>query len=283
VALITCRNLPEPDPDQEPLLDALRQAGLRAEMLAWDDPEADPAAFDLCRLHSCWDYYRNPALFLDWIERGARVTRLVNPASAVRWNLHKSYLRRLGDAGVPIIPTEWIARGERVDLHDTMLSNEWNEVVVKPAISASSFSTRRFRIDQVVVAQAFLDTLIESRDMMVQHYMPSVETAGERSLVWIDGEFTHAVRKMPRFADGIQQTSDATPVATHERRVGEQALDCVDSELLYARVDLIEDDDGNPLVSELELMEPSLFLLECPAALERLVNGIVRICSGPQP
>jgi len=198
IALVTCRVLPEPDPDQEPLLAALRGAGLEAELLAWDDPASDPAAFDLCVLRSCWNYFERPEEFVAWIERADAVSRLVNPPEVVRWNLHKSYLAELRDGGVPIVPTVWIERGERADLRQTLAQQGWTDVVIKPAVSAASFSTRRFSLDRpegrpgggpdvaesaLERGQRFLEALAAERDTMVQRYMPTVETSGERALV----------------------------------------------------------------------------------------------------
>lgn len=282
VALVTCLELPEPDPDEELLLYALRQAGIRAELLAWDDSHADPGAFDLCVLRSCWNYYEDPKAFLAWIAAAASCSRLANPANVVRWNLHKRYLQRLEAVDVSIIPTAWFEQGETVDLIATMRARCWDDIVVKPAVSAGSFFTQRFRVDQVGEGQAFLAALVRERDAMVQRYMPAVEGAGERALVWISGKFTHTVRKSPRFAGGVERVSEALAVSDQEKAIANRALSCVDGELLYARVDIVNDDDGTLLVSEIELMEPSLFLLQCPAALERLVHAIKRMCSFEQ-
>ena len=112
--------------------------------------------------------------------------------------------------------------------------------------------------------------------MLVQPYLPSVEDHGERALVWIDGAFTHAVRKTPRFAGGVEQVSDALPISAAELATGTAALAGFGDEMLYARVDVAPGPDGVPVVMELELVEPSLFLLQSPAALERLVAGVAR-------
>ncbi len=262
VALITCRELPEPDPDQAILLSALHHAGIHAELLAWDDPQAHPEAFDLCILRSCWNYYEHPSAFLAWIETTASCSRLLNSASVVRWNLHKRYLQRLQDTHVPIIPTIWLAQGAPSALHTIMRTRGWHEVVIKPAVSAGSFRTQRFRADHVQEGQRFLSTLLHERDMLVQRYMPAVEQTGEKAVVWIDGACTHAVRKRLRFAGGVEHVSDALDVLDHERAIADLALSCVGDEVLYARVDVMQDDDGTLVVSELELIEPSLFLLE---------------------
>ena len=124
--------------------------------------------------------------------------------------------------------------------------------------------------------QTFLDDLLGERDVMIQRTIAPADGPGERALVWIDGEPTHAVTKSPRFAGGDEQVSDALPVSIAERHLVERTLACVDGELLYGRVDVMADDDGSPLISELELMEPSLFFAQSPAALERFVAAVVR-------
>lgn len=286
VALVTCKVLPEPDLDQDLLLEALRAAGAEAELLAWDDPEAEPPGhFDVCVLRSCWNYPQAPEAFLSWCEAAASESRLANPVPAVRWNLHKSYLRELDTAGVPVIATDWVAQGEDPDLGAILDRRGWDEVVVKPAISAASLHTRRFDRRTLAEGQRFLLELAAGRDVMVQRYVPSVETSGERALVWIAGEWTHAVRKAPRFAGEDEAvTEEAVPIAPAERELAEAALavvrEGVAPDLLYARADLVED-GGAPRLSELELMEPSLFLLQDRRALARLVAGIVERLTSP--
>jgi hypothetical protein len=201
----------------------------------------------------------------------------LNSANIVHWNLHKNYLRVLEDAGVDVIPTVWFERGEAVDLQATMRSHNWNDVVIKPVVSASSFRTNRFGIDEADEGQAFLAALTRDRDAMVQVYVPAVEGPGERALVWIDGELTHAIRKSPRFAGGIEQVSEALPVTEDDRAVVDRALACVGDQLLYARVDVVNEVDGKLLLSELELVEPSLFFLQHPAALQRFAAAIGRL------
>ena len=278
VALVTCRTLPEPDPDQELLLAALRRAGLATELLAWDDPEARAEEFELCVLRSSWNYPLQPEEFLAWIERTAAATRLVNSATVVRWNLHKRYLTELEASGLPTVPTIFVQRGARVSFAETLRREGWNEAVIKPCISAGSFRTRRFALRDGLEAQEFLDELARERDAMIQRYMSSVEKEGETAMVWIAGQWTHAVDKAPRFQGAEEHVSEAIVPADAEQELADRVIASLPerwrAEMLYARLDLIPADDGKPLVSELELIEPSLFLIQHPPALERLVEGI---------
>lgn len=278
IALATCVNLPEPDPDQPLLLAALRRAGVEAEMVSWDDPAVDLTGFDACIIRSTWNYYHRQAEFMDWLARAAAATRLLNPLEIVRWNIHKSYLLELESrGGLPIVPTEWALRGESAKLRKVLDFHGWRDVVIKPAVSAGSWRTRRFAVSHAegtAEAQGFLDELCRERDALIQPYMKSVEAGGERSLVWIAGAWTHAITKSPRLSGDVERIATAGPVSADESGLGDRALRLAGGELLYARLDLIRDEAGRSCVSELELIEPSLFFVQHPPALERFVRAI---------
>lgn len=279
MAWITCRVLPEPDPDEAPVVAALEEVGIEVQRVAWDDGAPSGAPFDLAVLRSPWNYYEDPRAFLAWLATLAESTPVWNRLPVVRWNHHKAYLGALESAGLPIVPTAWFDRGSASDLGALTAERGWDEVVVKPTISAGSYSTRRFQREDPD-GQGFLTATLSERDMLVQPYLPTVETTGEKSLVWIDGAFTHAIVKEPRYAEDDEAVSEAVPVEPSELALGDHALDaaCADggfgrADLLYARVDLMEL-EGRWVLSELELMEPSLFLLQAPAALERFVAAV---------
>lgn len=277
VALVTCKVLPEPDPDQDLMLSALRAAGIDAFMLAWDDPHADPAGFDLWVLRSCWNYHAHPEDFLRWIDDAAAKTTLANPAPVVRGNIHKRYLLDLEHAGLPIVPTAFIDRGSAATLSDILAQRQWGrsgDIVIKPCISAGSANTRRFCPDQHAEADDFLRSLSHTRDMMVQPYLASVETGGERSVICIAGQPTHAIEKSPRFHDQDEHVSEAKPITPEDADLARRALATIPGPLLYARLDTMLGPAGERLISELELIEPSLFLLQSPPALAAFVDAV---------
>jgi hypothetical protein len=276
VAIATCKQLPEPDPDEALLVSTLAGAGVEARMLAWDDDAASFAGEDLVILRSTWNYHQRVDDFVAWVGRTASATRVLNPPEVVAWNVKKTYLAELEARGVAIVPTEFVLRGAARRMDDLMRERGWDDVVIKPVVSAGSFRTERFARDALPAAQAFLDDLARDRDAMVQRWMPSVDTYGERSLVWIDGHVTHAIRKTPRFAGGIEQVSGEVAVADDERAFAERALAPFAASLLYARVDMVRDTEGTLRIMELELIEPSLFLQQSKAALDRLVSAIAR-------
>jgi glutathione synthase/RimK-type ligase-like ATP-grasp enzyme len=271
VRLATCARLPEPDPDEKLLVAALAARGIAARMAAWDDPTEPWDAPVPTVIRSTWNYIHRHAEFLGWAERTARAAPMWNSLDVVRWSAHKSYLLDLAARGHAVVPTRYVARGERAALGDIA------DVVIKPTVGAGSFATRRFRAGDEAAAQAHLDRLVEEREVMVQEYIPSVEGYGERALVWIDGALTHAVRKAPRFLGDAETVGAAVPIADDERALAEAVLEPLAGRLLYGRVDVARGRDGRPMVMELELVEPSLFLLQSRAALDRLADGIARV------
>jgi len=274
VLLATCRELPEPDPDDRLLLLALERRGITARYAAWDDP-LEPWNADLIVLRSTWNYYLNPRPFLEWAEWAGRRAPLLNPLDVIFWNHDKRYLLELEHLGVPIVPTVRIECGQPASLDRLMQSKGWGDVVVKPAISAASYRTRRFGSESVANGNEHLGQLLADGDVLVQEYMPAVEHHGERSLVWIDGAFTHAVRKAPRLSGGMEDASEMVPISPDETRLGGAALAAfAPGKLLYARVDVVPDPSGRLRIMELELIEPSLFFRQFPPALERFAEAI---------
>jgi glutathione synthase/RimK-type ligase-like ATP-grasp enzyme len=271
--IATCLTLPEPDPDEELLLKGLRARGLEPVMAAWDDPGVDWHS-GLTVIRSTWNYHHRVEAFVTWAESVAGKGQLLNPAATVRWNAHKRYLTELEEMGFPVVPTAYATRGSAVRLEELAGPRGWTDIVIKPAVSAGSFGTRRVRAGDPE-GELHLARVLETRDAMVQPYVSSVDGYGERSLVWIDGQVSHAIRKSPRFL-GDDESVTSQPIADDERATATAIMDRIGAGLLYGRVDLARDTQGAPMVMELELIEPSLFLLQHPAGLTRLVDAIAR-------
>lgn len=276
VALATCAAHAGLDDDDRLLLAPLDGLGVRAEPAVWDDPGVDWARYDLVVLRSTWDYPERVAAFLDWARA---VPRLANPPEVVTWNVDKRYLDDLAAAGVPVVATVFTAPGEDPALPDAP------DLVVKPAVSAGSRDTVRHHDRAAAVAHARA-LLAQGRVVMAQPYVASVDADGEIALVHLDGAFSHSARKGPilrapgtRYAEGLFAPEEITPRAATpaERAVAEAALAAVPAgaPLLYGRVDLVAGPDG-PLLLELELVEPSLFLAHAPGAPQRLAEAIAR-------
>jgi len=256
---------PSKDRDLPVLVQALRDAGAEAVAVPWDDPDTDWSGFDLVVIRSTWDYSWRADEFVAWAEKCAAVTRLANPAGVVRWNTDKRYLGDLAEAGVPVVPTRYLAPGDAPDLPDD------REYVIKPTSGAGARYAARYTPDGHDTAVRHLARMHEEGlTAMVQPYLAGIDVSGERALQFFGGRFLHASRKGAVLAPGTAY--DAAKVAhpdlvpwtptSAELAVAERALAAVPDapELLYARVDLVDGADGEPWLMELELVEPNLFL-----------------------
>jgi glutathione synthase/RimK-type ligase-like ATP-grasp enzyme len=280
VALATCSDLPGLHHDDEPLLDALEQRDVPVRILAWDDPSVDWSTPALVVVRSTWDYVPRRAEFVAWAERVEAVAPLWNPAEVIAWNTEKRYLRRMADAGVATVPTRWLRQGTQASLADVLDEAGWEHAVVKPAISAGSIGTVRLHRREAARRQSHLDALLAEGTVLVQPYLRRIETSGEVSVLWIDGEVTHAVRKTPQSGDfrvqeqfgGTEQPIDldAGLVAAAQEALGHVGDGC-----RYARVDLVEGPAGERWLIELELVEPQLFLRHSSAATARFADAIM--------
>ncbi len=276
ITLATCHPLPKPDQDEAPLVRALVERGLSVRVCPWHDDEVDWSASPVTLIRSTWNYYHDRPGFVRWAEHVDDVSSLFNSAEIVRWNSHKRYLVELARAGVPTVPTVLAERGTGVALDALCAARGWRRVVVKPAVSAGSFETHIVDVEKG--DDPAFARLAAERDVLVQPYVDAVDTYGERSLIVIDGELTHSVKKHPRFAGQEEHTTGPHPIAPAERELAEAALAHVDAPLLYARVDMVPAADGQPMLTELELIEPSLFFRFGQPALERLVDALEERC-----
>lgn len=279
VALVTCAEFADLEADDRLLLAPLAKRGIAAEPAVWDDPSVDWTAYDLAVLRSPWDYPARRDEFVAW---AARVPRLANPAHVVAWNTDKRYLADLDTAGVPVVPTTWLDPGVPWAPPST------GEIVLKPVVGAGSVDAGRYDCADPEHRRLAADHVARlhaaGRTVMLQPYLPAVDTYGETALLFFRGVYSHAIRKGPMLdgpdlgVEGLYKAEEisAREPTPAERAVAERVLAAVPGgpELLYARVDLIPGPDGAPVLVEVELTEPSLFLGYAPGAADRLAAAI---------
>ena len=259
--------MPGPDLETPLLAEALRREGVAAEIAVWREPR-DWGRASLVLLRTPWDYPGHLQEFLAWTSQVAAVTRLRNGPDVVRWNLHKGYLLDLQARGVPIVPTRLVRRGERVDAERAIAGAARQFLRAR----AGGKARRRHQCGRRACGPKraadgladHLSGLLGRGDALIQPFVPSVLDAGELSLVFLGGEFSHAVRKTPRHGDYRVQdnhggtAAPCTPGA-RELSTARAALAIAPGKTTYARVDMVYLDD-EPAVMELELIEPELFL-----------------------
>ncbi len=271
IALATCAAWPDLDADGPELRAALAAEGLDVAVHAWDAPGVDWAAFDLVVLRTTWDYWDRVEEFVAWARS---VPRLANHSDVVAWNTDKTYLRRLADAGIPVVPTTWLVPGEPFETPVT-------PYVVKPSVSAGARDTAAYPAGDPAGAAHVAALHARGKTVMVQPYLDAVDTDGETAVLVFDGVVSHAARKSAVLTVGggeveagswrmDRRDATAEQVALAERVVRE--VQGWGHDLLYARVDLLP----GPVVIELEVTEPSLFLGLAPGSAQRYAAAVRR-------
>jgi glutathione synthase/RimK-type ligase-like ATP-grasp enzyme len=277
IAIATCAAYEELKADDRLLREALEARGAEALSLVWDEAGPQWEDFDLWLVRSTWDYHEKHERFLAWTQQVAAATKLHNPAELIAWNSEKTYLRELAQAGVPTVPTVWIERGADVDIEEVLAREGWQEAVIKPAVDLGARNLQRVRAGTGAADQT-LATVLSRHDAMVQPFLPSLEAEGELSLVYIDGTFTHGVRKHPAKGDFRVQsiwggTVEPAQPEPAQLQIAERALGHLDEPPLYARVDLVTDQTNSPALIELELIEPNLYLTTNPEAADQIAEA----------
>ena len=280
VALVTNTQRPHLSHSDSLLQKALIARGIDTQPLAWDDPEVDWSRPLVSVIRSIGDYYHRYAAFLEWAQRVSQLHALWNPFPLLQWNTHKSYLHDLAERGVPVIPTLSFAWGSSANLAQLAKEHGWSEVVIKPAISANSYGTVLLA-GKAPESQLYLDHMLSLHDMLIQPYLPTVMSSGERSLIYIDGKITHAALYPPTLSrEGAKKADlprkELIVPQEEEVRLAHKIIDSLHSPVLYARIDLVPDMDGQLRLMEIELIEQGLWLEWVPEAVERFADAIAR-------
>jgi glutathione synthase/RimK-type ligase-like ATP-grasp enzyme len=252
-------------------------------VVSWDDPTVDWTAFDVAVIRSTWDYHRRFDEFMAWVRSTAASTRLLNPLAILEWNTDKRYLSDLESAGFPVVPTRFVPPG-----HDAMADVrrllEHGDIVVKPSISAGSNDTERH--DSFDEATKQIEGLhAAGRTVMVQPYVERVDVEGETGLVFMNGEYSHAFAKGAMLASSktmagglyAEERIEARLASDAQRRLGDDLVRWVTERFglpLYARVDLLPTADG-PIIIELEMTEPSLYVSLGDGAADRFARAVL--------
>lgn len=287
IGVVTGRSAPKLTEDGQAIVDEFRERGFEAEPVVWSDAAIEWSGFDVLLVRSCWNYYQQPDAFREWIDTVAeQVTVVLNDPDILRWNVHKSYLRELATAGVPVAPTALVERGSTRSLETILDQQGWHEAVVKPAIGTSSAGV--WRVSRPVSADANrrFDRDRADTDLLVQQFLPEIET-GELSVVFLAGEYSHASRTVPATGEFRAHHSygGTSSAVTPSDSLLAQANDVLETtrdrlgvdpaEVPYARVDGVER-DSTFVVLELELIEPYLGLSAVDGGIERFVDAVER-------
>ncbi len=279
IAMLTCSKFPDLYAKDQELLLALRDLGMDALPVVWDDEMLWPEAWDLFVFRNTWDYCEKKDLFFEFLARLRKMDKpTLNPLSVVEKNIHKFYLKGL-QSDFEIIPTVFWKAGNPASL-DEVIPHTWEQFVIKPAVSAGAFETRLFLRSEVDIAADYYDSLLKREDWLIQKYIPEIKEGGEISLLFIEKEFSHAVKKVPDAADFRVQSIyggkyEVCQPSYELIKRAKALLQSIEEELLFARVDGVIHKDQF-LLMEVELIEPDLYYEFNPGTVLQLAEAIRR-------
>lgn len=279
VALVTCDAFPNLYEDDLLLVAALDGIGIGSRPAIWTDASIDWLAFDALVIRSPWDYFERAAEFRAWLDaRKASGVRMINSSAILDWNFDKRYLLDLAAAGVLLVPTIFVPQGGQPDIVALARAKGWDDVVVKPSISGGAYCTHRFRLADADEFGDAIAHILSDRGLLIQPFLPEIQSAGELSLLFFDGEFSHAVCKRPKGGDYRVQfqfggSSETVDVCDEWVAGARACLAAAPERPAYARVDGVLR-DGHFLLMELEVFEPLMFLARHPDAASRFARAI---------
>ena len=292
ITLLTCRTYYKPDNvtpyiqnillEQELLKSAFEAQGLKVDITYWDNPTYEWQETKSVLFRTIWDYFERFNEFWEWLEQVKTKTRLINSYELIKWNIDKHYLKDISSWGIETVPTYFADKGCNMKLHEIAKRNQWKDLVIKPAISASAFKTYKILANEIQVNEKLFNSLVQERNMLVQPYFETITQLGEASLMVFDGKFTHAILKKAQPGDFRVQDDFGGTVHNYiptkaEINFAEKVFETCKTKPVYGRVDIVWDNDKNFYLSELEIIEPELWIRNYPKCAERIAEAVDKI------
>ena len=292
ITLLTCRAYYKPDNvtpyiqnillEQELLKSAFEAQGLKVDITYWDNPTYEWQETKSVLFRTIWDYFERFNEFWEWLEQVKTKTRLINSYELIKWNIDKHYLKDISSWGIETVPTYFADKGCNMKLHEIAKRNQWKDLVIKPAISASAFKTYKILANEIQVNEKLFNSLVQERNMLVQPYFETITQLGEASLMVFDGKFTHAILKKAQPGDFRVQDDFGGTVHNYiptkaEINFAEKVFETCNTKPVYGRVDIVWDNDKNFYLSELEIIEPELWIRNYPKCAERIAEAVDKI------
>jgi len=271
--------------DEDGLLQtALENKGLKVCKKDWADKSFDWRTTKYAIFRTTWDYFERFDEFFIWLEETKNKTTFINPSEVINWNIDKHYLQDLAKNNINIAPTLFIEKKDTISLKQLFEKTNWNEAVLKPAISGAARHTYRINLSNCSEIESVFQKLIIGESMLFQEFLNNITTQGEISLILIGGKYTHAVKKIAKKGDFRVQDDHGGRVEkyTPTKEEIEFAGNCLESSPfnpMYARVDLVYDNNNEPSLSELELIEPELWFRNNPISANILAEDIFNLIS----
>ncbi|MDF0705805.1 MAG: hypothetical protein VX772_00950 [Bacteroidota bacterium] len=267
------------------VLEALQNQGLKVVRKAWDDPDFDWSTTKYALFRTTWDYFDRYAEFSEWLEKASKQTQFINSKELIYWNIDKHYFKDLSKAGVNVPNTVYIEKGSKTTLEGTIQSAMSNHgftadtYILKPCVSGAARHTYKIKNDKVSEHEAVFQDLIKEEAMMLQEFQHHIVSEGEISMMVFNGQFTHAVLKIAKPGDFRVQDDFGGTVHNYSPSASQiafaKSVVYAAPELpVYARVDIFKDNDGNWALAELEIFEPELWFRLNPTAAHTVAKAI---------
>ena len=292
ITLLTCRAYYKPDIvtpyiqnillEQELLKSAFETQGLKVDITYWDNPTYEWQETKSVLFRTIWDYFERFDEFWDWLEQVKTKTRLINSYELIKWNIDKHYLRDLKNNDIQVVPTYFADKGNNISLQEIANLNDWKHIVIKPAISASAFNTYKITNDEIEQKEQLFHELLQTHDMLVQPFFPTISELGEASLMVFGGKFTHAILKKAKAGDFRVQDDFGGTVHDYnptqeEIKFAEKVFQSCTSLPIYGRVDIVWDSNKHIYLSELEIIEPELWIRNMPESANKIAEAVNKI------
>jgi glutathione synthase/RimK-type ligase-like ATP-grasp enzyme len=281
IALLTCQRIPDLLETDQLLIPELAKHNIQAEAVVWDDPTRNWIDFDLLIFRNTWDYYEKQIEFDAWLEKIEKLQiRTLNSIAIINQNKHKFYLLELQQQGFTILPTVFIDKTNSLNLQE-IIPSHWQKAVIKPAYSAGSYQTSVFEISEIKKTNQEYQPIAAEKELLLQQFMPEIQTLGETSFIFFNKKYSHAVNKKPIEGEfRIQsQFGGIYTLANPNQNLIDQAFEIVNTfseDLLYARVDGIIINNKLHLM-EIECIEPDLYFNLEEGSISKFVNSIIEL------
>ena len=281
VGILTCARLPELLESDQKLIPLFSNENITAKAVIWDDESINWTEFDYLIFRNTWDYYQKEIAFNHWLDKIESLgIKSLNPITTIQKNKHKFYLKKLEKEGISILPTLFLEKNSTPDLLNLIPEN-WKKIVIKPAFSAGSYLTKLIDRSEIDSIQEEFKDHFETKDFLLQEFCPEIKELGETSLIFFNGNFSHAINKKPVSTDfrvQIQYGGKYTLIDPNDDLIlqAELVLSKIPEKLLYARVDGIVIKNKLHLM-EVELIEPDLYFDLADGARERFVEAFLEV------
>jgi glutathione synthase/RimK-type ligase-like ATP-grasp enzyme len=281
IGLLTCEKLPDLTLSDQQLIPELAKHNLIAKAVIWNDKTITWSDFDYLIFRNTWDYFEKENEFNLWLNQIEQLgIKTLNSIEIIKQNKHKFYLREIEKKGISILPTVFIDKTKKLNLAE-ITPKHWKKAVIKPAFSAGSYQTSVFDVTELEKTNDEYTKIALEKELLLQEFIPEIQTLGETSFIFFNKKFSHAVNKKPIDGDFRVQSQFGgkyTLIQPSQELIdkAQKVVNTFHDRLLYARVDGIVMDSELHLM-EIECIEPDLYFDISQGALKRFVASIIEL------